>query len=888
MKLPRMQTDLTKVTAALFAAVLMLLAAPLTMIQSTGQAASATTGSGQQGILVETTESISASITTPAQDLFGDTVLLNQIITWHPNGTTTLTDDLGRSFSFGVDTSDGSFKLLHDGPVVVQRITGNGLSYDIKWTPVVNEDGLVEKYKFTIVGQSEKGHKIKLPVKTDMKGLSERGNRLLASGDPNIVNATGGDAGGLGIDWSDAIAAGYKMRFDRNARAITVDVGKSFDVDPTTVDTLSTTLSPATTDYFEGEKRMVNVAGTVYVFYYDGANIAYKYSTNGGHTWSSKLSSTSGALNGDSHRWTVVNTKVGSTDYVTLLYFKLNGANTDFYAKRGTTSGGSITWSGATLLFSKANNAGCSSSVCAAATATTDTSGAVYAAFRYLASGQSSYQYSILKSTDGGLTWTTSLAEASSGSSTRISMAMTNLASGRILFAYGKYSTSELTYRTFSGTTWSAEATTSGAGMTANTVKQLSADSDSSNVGYIAYLVNAPPSTVKLAKWTSTGSFSAFETPPSGSLTHSLPSISIASDNHVHIYTIASSMIYETRKVAGTWQNPITNFGTTFTSPNQLTAGFSRAAAVWIEGSASPWTIRYDQLTLSMDPGFGCGYRNWGVSDWQNSSPPSPVFGKGTDCTTVLSTLVGRSNYVQLQAKNAAEVTESYETAHQGCSPWYTCDISPTPTNNRPALFSNTNFPVSTDQTCISSCNLRADLEYRLHNQFLWMADSVSKPVSPNAHGYVLTNIWFVDVAAGKVNGNWKNILVIDLPNTIVRNNAGTWVYESHAVGSQDSAPWYNTTPDGRTDFHISIVMGSGTTSGTWHDTGNVPLYQYIKTAFDSSYSGPNGTLIPKNLHPQSDWRLFNIEEGVSVQPGDGTAGNTFKVAYSMGRLSYN
>jgi hypothetical protein len=892
------QVETAKAFAALFAAVLMLMVMPTTIAQSNGQEAVSIIGGVEP--LVEVTNTVSAAISSPTLDSFSEPVLLNQTITWNADGTTTLADDLGRTFSIGIDKNDGSFKLLRAGDVVVQRITGKGISYDITWTPVAEENGQVEKYKFAIVGQTEKPHKIKLPVYTENEKLRVHGNKILSSNSLDAVNATQ-TVDGIGIDWSDAVSAGYNMGFEVKNRAIVVDVVNSFNVDPTTVDTISATLSPATTDYFEGEKRMVNALGTVYVFYYDGVNIVYKYSTDGGSTWSSKLSSASGTVNGDAHRWTVVNTKVGTTNYITILYFKQNGANTDFYAKRGTTSGGSITWNAATFLFSQPNSSGCGSDdVCAAVTASTAvTSGNIFAAFRYLPSGASTYKYQIRVSADGGLGWSTSnpgtLAEQDSGSATRISMAMTNLASGRMLFAYGKFTATEITYRTFTGTSWSAESSTSGAGMTASTVKQLSADSDTSNVGYVAYLVNAPPSTVKLAKWTSTGSFSGFETPPSGSLTHALPSISIGTENFVHIYTIASSKIYETRKVAGTWQSPQTNFGTTFTSPNQLTAGFSRAAGVWLEGAASPWTIRYDQLTLTIDPGYGCGSKNWGVGYWQMDSnpPPVPVFGRDINCNPV-TTLVGRSNYVQLQASNAATVTESYEDSQQGCSPWRTCDDHETPVGGTivNAQQHNANFPTWANAlSCSTSCNLPADLEYRLQNQFLWMADSVSKPVASGAHGYVLTNIWFVDPAAGTTTDglSWKRILVIDLPNTIVFNSAGSWQYEAHSIGSQDSSKYYtyNATLD-QTVFHISIVMGSGTTAGAWHDTGNTPLYQYIKTAFTSSYPGPNGNLVPNTLRAQALWKLFDIENGVSIQDGTGTANNKFKAAYSMGRLSYN
>lgn len=895
------------------------------------------------GILAESelravpTGSISKNFTSTVQNSYGEEILLNQTISWDSNGGVTLSDDLGRSFSFGIEKSpDTSFELLKSENVVDQRVVKDGLAYDIVWTPVIGKDGDIEKYKFRIVGNSDAPQSIELPITTAKESLIVTETSILSSHSSSTFNATSigphgvrtnaaGMPDGIGIDWSDAISTGYNMKYENQKHSMSVDVDKSFDVDPTTVDTISTQLSPGKTDYYEGEKRVVHLSCATsghaeYSFYYDGANIVYKWSTTGGTTWSVKTSSLSGPVNGDNYRWTVVNTKVGSTNYITILYFKANGANTDFYAKRATTSScGGLTWSAATLLFSVPNNSACGTSTCAAAVASTDTSGKIFAAFRYLPSGSSTYKYQIRVSTNGGLSWSTSnsgtLAEQDSGASARISMGITELASGKMLFVYARYDDNDLFYRIFSGSTWGSQLSQN-VPMTSSTLKQISTDSDPTlHDAYVVFNPSWAPIAPVVAHFTNTGSYIGLEYPNQGDYDHYLPSISIPGDNRIHIYTIGTfeGPILDLQKLNGVWQPPAWSFGNIFNSVDQLTAAFSRAAGLWLEGTGSPKTIKYEQNLITLDPGFGCGERNWGVSnndDDEGQNPTPPIFGKADDCTTVLSTLAGRSNYVQLDAKNALGVNEPYEDAQQGCSPWNTCDKFPTstplpgyPGSIRAADFPNTNFPVKADietnPGCISSCNLPADLQYRMQNQFLWITDGVSKPVGVNAHGYILTNIWFVDVTEGKTAGNqWENILVLDLPNTILKNVGGVWDDEAHSIGSHDSTPYYTEAGGVRT-FHMSTVIGSSSMSGTWYDTGTIHLYKFVKEAFDWQFDRkePNGTFTPcpdpnvckpSALSPQSTWRLFDMEQGVSVQPNDDTSENTLRAAYSLGRLTYD
>lgn len=572
--------------------------------------------------LSSTSTNITRTFSYPTHEFLGDQIYLVQNITWSPDGTTTLIDNVGNKFSFALNIKDGDFTLLQNSTVIDQRIIGKGFQYDVIWYPLKDSDGYVKKYKFDIIGTSEKGHQIKFALNPNQKFLAKE-KQLLAVVNDGISNSTGNS--GIGIDWSDAVAAGYNMRYDSALQSIVVDVGRSFNIDPTTVDSAFVALSPASSDYYEGERRIVTLdsnaptisttAYTMYAFYFDGFDIVYKTSSDGGSTWSANAivaGSGTGTISGDAYRWTVVKTTVSGTTYVTLLYFTTSGSTTSFNALRGTASGSgtSISWGSSTALFSVTGNAACGTGACSAVVASPDTSGNIYAAFRWIPSSPSNYQYQIMKSIDGGSTWSTSLAQTSSSQGSRIEMALTKLASGKMLFAYATFPGSEFTYRIFDGTSWGSATNTSGAGMTTSSVKHVSSDSDGANNGYVAFLSSGNSGSLKLAKWSSSGTFSSFTTVDI-SLSHTLPSITITPDGVYHIYTISGGLIKDTKKTnaGASWQAPSNPFGSSFTSPNQLTSAISYSSALWVESTSPTASIRNGIVQLDTDSdGI---YDNW-------------------------------------------------------------------------------------------------------------------------------------------------------------------------------------------------------------------------------------------------------------------------------------
>lgn len=243
--------------------------------------------------------------------------------------------------------------------------------------------------------------------------------------------------------------------------------------------------------------------------------------------------------------------------------------------------------------------------------AATDTDANIYAAFRYRSGGSSTYSYQIMKSTDGGLNWSVSLSQVDNVSNNRIVMALAPLTSGKMLFAYALYESPNLQYRVFDGTSWGSVQTASSTNMGTNTIKQISADSiNSTKTAYVAYLSSGNSGSLYVARFANTtGAFEGNETATtSGS--HQLPSITISFDDIIHIYTVSSGKLYETRKNASGWQAPVTPYGDTFYSINELTSqisGFESEGVFWREGSSAPYTLKYDGRF------FGIG----GVICWQ-------------------------------------------------------------------------------------------------------------------------------------------------------------------------------------------------------------------------------------------------------------------------------
>ena len=111
----------------------------------------------------------------------------------------------------------------------------------------------------------------------------------------------------------------------------------------------------------------------------------------------------------------------------------------------------------------------------------------------------------------------------------------------------------------------------------------------------MAFATGGNSGTLKVATWTNAGGSPSIQTADS-SLSHALPSISITFDNIIHIFSIANSKVYETKKIGSTWQTPSNPLGTTFNSLDMLTSATSDSYALWKENSG-PYDIRFGTTT---------------------------------------------------------------------------------------------------------------------------------------------------------------------------------------------------------------------------------------------------------------------------------------------------
>lgn len=368
-----------------------------------------------------------------------------------------------------------------------------------------------------------------------------------------------------------------------------------------TIVTTTSPQSPQTTDDYEGERRVFTINGIIFAFYFDGSNIVYKKSSDNSQTWGSATSTGSGIIAADKVRWTIARSDLSNGQkYVVVLYWQLSGSNHNFYAIRGTinSTSATISWSSPILLgyTATSNCTGNNDGACAAAVAATDSNGVIYAAFRWISGGASTYSYQIKKSSDGGLNWVDSLAQVNGASANRIDMTLTRLNNTKMLFVYAKYESSELNYRVFDGSAWGSVQTTSGAGMNVNQKKQISSDSNSTSFAFVAFVTGGTSGTLKVARFSNTGTFQAFETVDS-TQSHSFPTVTADPKDNILVYSIAGGKVLHTKRLGDdryTTLNAV--YGDAFNSPDQLTAGVWYGGTIWREGTSSPYTLRYSGI----------------------------------------------------------------------------------------------------------------------------------------------------------------------------------------------------------------------------------------------------------------------------------------------------
>jgi hypothetical protein len=588
--------------------------------------------SGEPLVQSATNSSITRSITYPTLTFAGmaDSEV-TMTITWDTDGSTEVKDSRGYRYLLSVPESEGAFSLWQNSTVIDQRITGAEKQYDIYWKAVQNSGGYADRYEFFIAGTSENATTIKLAIDDiDAKNSVIRDNKLLVnramnqsevissddslfydlqnSTDASLDNNNEYESEGLELDWSDAIRSGYQVDFDSQTSLLTIPVpsgGESFLIDPYVVGGTNTFISPEIGNYFEGQTRVVTTnSSRLNAFYYDSSNIVYRTSDDRGHTWSSAVSLGTGTVASDKHRWTVVHYIQSGGERINVIYWHVVGSNTNFYSTRGnvTWPSATISWSSPVQIGSTTVNSGCisASGSCVGVAAAVDGNGTIYAAFKWVASGATYFSYGIKKSTDGGATWSDSLAEVTGVSVYRPALTITPLDSGKMLFAYLKYDSADLYYRIFNGTSWSAVQTITATGMGSNTYKQISSAADNIGQVQVAYtnVTGTNGGILKVARFYANGTFAAIEIADS-THRHNLPSIFSYPNGDLNILSLSDGKAYVTRKIVGIWEAPFNPFGTNFTSLDQLSGAIvldGALAGLWRESTGSPYNVMFGLL----------------------------------------------------------------------------------------------------------------------------------------------------------------------------------------------------------------------------------------------------------------------------------------------------
>lgn len=307
------------------------------------------------------------------------------------------------------------------------------------------------------------------------------------------------------------------------------------------------------------------------------------------------------------------------------------------------------------------------------------------------------------------------------------------------------------------------------------------------------------------------------------------------------------------------------------------------ALAILVSGSSMPLVYASG---VTADPGFGCGNRQWGVTNYHNDETNQASFGKAWDCIGNLTAYKSRQNVVKLHTAVTSTHTApwiSWQAAIEGCSPWGTCDTGGAghPEVTIPSHYHNSIF---------DRPNSLATQNLSLHGQWVWSNDARPASSSSNVEAHYLTDIWLVHKTNNKR-------VVIDFMWTKLVNSGGFWAQQTNifdvdpvAIGTQYSPLTCEKDGSGLDTYHYNVVLDSTTHNpDTWADkTANISAYitDAISRTYSNSGQGPNcSSNTPGGS--KSNYDLVDIESGIELQVNNSISTGAVTGGYSMTDLYY-
>lgn len=281
-------------------------------------------------------------------------------------------------------------------------------------------------------------------------------------------------------------------------------------------------------------------------------------------------------------------------------------------------------------------------------------------------------------------------------------------------------------------------------------------------------------------------------------------------------------------------------------------------------------------LTVTQDKGMGCGSKNWGEREYDNTyTGIDHSFGKNTSCNNVFS-FEGRYNTAVMTTAltgNTAVDDIAWQAIYQGTNPW-----GENADTDGGATYDNSAFPLDSDQSS----------DYQLKTQWVWTQDKSPNSSDKSIYANYLTNLWFV----WDKEGDHDYFLVIDFLWDQLEEDGDTGNWKQRTVSDQDTMPGtqyfdiFCEKIDGDTVYHYNVVLdNTSTTAGTWNEkTANVE--SVIADAFSYSYDRLDGCT-DSTPGSRSNFEIVDQESGIELQAQQPGATGTMKGAYSFSELWY-